>query len=188
MARTELIIAFKNEINKYLGLPYFKNAGKYKNHGSNAYVGKGDAKEIALATIELANKENIKLLDLSTKQIYNFQKKHHLGIDCSGLACHLLTYYGSLINKKVILNPRNTSADMLTSPPLSSRIDPELIESGDLVRQKNGAHVVIIIDKHKDTITYVDSSFANRGVKQGAIKYPDPEFFKDGVFRLNQLI
>jgi len=167
----------KVEIQKYLGLPYFTNKGKFKNSGSNAFVGKGTAKEIALETIDLANQQNIKLIDFSAKDIYNFQKKNHLGIDCSGLACHLLNFYFD-----TDLNPRRTSADMLTSPPLSKKIDDPT--SGDLVRQKNGKHLLFILEKIGDTITYIDSSLKGRGVRVGSFSLLDPKFKHNGFYRL----
>ena len=56
------LVDLKNEITHYIGIPYFSNAGKNKNHSDNVLVGKGNAKEIALKTIELANSENIKFI------------------------------------------------------------------------------------------------------------------------------
>lgn len=161
MVRTKL----KKEVIHYIGIPYFTNLGKYKNHRENVFVGKGTAKEIALKTVELANEQKVKLLNFTPEQIYNFQKKNHLGIDCSGLACHLLNYYFGLN-----LNPRRTSADMLTSPPLSVQIDVSQAATGDLIRQQNGRHVLFILEKVGSTIYYVDSSRAKRGVNFGEIQ------------------
>ncbi len=164
MVRDKLT-SLKQEILKYIGLPYFKNVGKHHNYGENSLVGKGTAKEIALKTIEIANLQNVKLLDLSPEQIYNFQKKNFLGIDCSGLVCNLLNFYFH-----TDLNPRKTSSDMLTLEPLAKTISIEHATTGDLIRQKNGKHVLFIIDKIDDIIYYVDSSLAGRGVRFGEIK------------------
>jgi hypothetical protein len=169
----------KNETTHYLGIPYFSNTGKYKNNGDNVLVGKGTAKEIALKTIEFANAENVKLSELSSDQIYNFQKKHHLGIDCSGLACHLLNFYFN-----THLDVRKTSADMLTSSPLSQKIDIQLATTGDLVRQKNGRHLLFIIEKINNTIYYIDSSLLGRGVHYGQFDLIDKNFPHQGIFRL----
>lgn len=177
MARTKLE-ALRREILKYIGLPYFINRPKVTSN-ENALLGKGNAKEIALKTIEFANEENIKLLDLNPQQIYNFQKKHRLGIDCSGLACHLLNFYLG-----ANLNPRRTSADMLTSAPLSHKIDPENATTGDLIRQKNGHHVLFIIEKIGTKIIYVDSSVKGRGVRYGEFELGDPNFVHQGFYRL----
>lgn len=169
-----------SEIQKYLGIPYFKNTGKHQNHGPNVFVGKGTAHEIALETINLANQNNLRLVDLSAQQIYNFQKKHHLGIDCSGLVCHLLNF---LFNKE--LNPRTTSADMLTSPPLAQQINASQIEIGDLIRQKNGHHVLLVTNIFGDKISYIDSSLLGRGVRLGIANIQDKDFRHEGIFRIN---
>jgi hypothetical protein len=144
----------RDKLNEYLGLPYFSNVGRHKVLSrNNALVGKGSAREIALETIELANLQNIKLLNLTSKQIYNFQKKNHLGIDCSSLVCHLL-------NLKYPI--RKTSANMLTSPPISS---PTLtLKPNDLIRQKNGKHVLLVLSVDNDLVTYIHSSKDTKGV------------------------
>lgn len=171
------LIELKVEIQKYVGIPYFTNKGKARNCGANALVGKGTAKEIALETIDLANRQSLKLLDITARQIYNFQKKNHLGIDCSGLACHLLNFYFD-----TTLDPRKVSADMLTSDPLSQKIDDPT--TGDMIRQKDGKHLLFIIEKIGDTINYVDSSLEGRGVRYGNFSIHDPTFKHDGFYRL----
>ena len=167
----------KNEISLYIGIPYFIN--RHHLAADNIFVGKGTAKEIALETIRLANSENLKLTHLSAGQIYNFQKKHHLGIDCSGLACHLLNFYLG-----AHLNVRKTSADMLTSSPLSSSVTKP--KTGDLVRQKNGHHLLFIIEKNGNIIYYIDSSRLGRGVSYGQFDITDKTFPHQGIFRLKQ--
>ena len=161
----------RDKLGEYLGIPYFSNTAKLK--GDNVTVGKGTAKEIALKTIELANQQNIKLLDLTDQQIYNFQKKNHLGIDCSGLICNLLN----------LDNVRKTSANMLTSPPLSSSVTTPKI--GDLIRQKNGKHVLLIIDIVGDIVHYIHSSREGRGVRLGQFNLTDKTFKHDGFFRIS---
>jgi len=177
MVRTKLDL-LRQEILKYIGLPYHINIPRIIS-SENALVGKGSAKEIALKTIEYANQENIKLVDLTPQQIYNFQKKHHLGIDCSGLICQLLNFYFN-----ANLDPRHTSADMLTSKPLSKKIRPKNIKTADLVRQKDGHHALFIIEKINNKIIYVDSSRSGRGVRYGEFDLDDKNFKYDGIFRL----
>lgn len=172
----------KLEISHYIGIPYFSNVGKHKNNGENVLVGKGTAKEISLKTIEYANLENIKLNSLTALQIYQFQKKHHLGVDCSGLACNLLNFY-----QNADLNVRKTSADMLTSNPLSKIIDVNRATTGDLVRQKNGHHVLFVIEKIGNTIHYVDSSILGKGVKYGNFDITDQLAINQGVYRIKTL-
>jgi len=168
----------KLEVLKYIGIPYHSNVPKIDSP-DNALVGKGNAKEIALKTIELANQNKSKLIDLSPQQIYNFQKKNKIGIDCSGLACHLLNFYFG-----TKLNVRRTSANMLTSPPLSQKITLSKATSGDLIRQKNGHHVLFIIEKIEDKVIYVDSSKKGRGVRYGEFEISDKNFKHNGIYRL----
>lgn len=168
----------KQEILKYIGIPYHKNFPKIISL-DNSLLGKGTAKEIALKTIELANQNNLKILDLSPTQIYNFQKKNKIGIDCSGLACHLLNFY---FDSK--LNVRRTSADMLTSSPLSQKINFKDLRTADLIRQKNGRHVLFVIERIGDKVIYVDSSLKGRGVRYGEFNITDKNFIYNGVFRI----
>lgn len=186
MVRPELINQLKLEISKYIGIPYWKNTLKDGKVVKEGFMGgKGNAKDIALKTVELANQKKIKLLNLSEKEIYNFQKKNKIGIDCSGLVCQLLIFYGQLLNKKIDLNPRKTSANMLTSSPLAKQItDFSQIQIGDLVRQKNGHHVLFVIEKKDNVVLYVDSSRDNRGVHYGQADLTDPNFNNQGIFRL----
>ena len=186
MVRTKLINQLKEEINHYIGLPYSKNILKDGKIIKERFMGgKGNAKEIALQTIDLANQQKIKLLELSPQEIYNFQKKNKIGIDCSGLICQLLIFYGNLINKKIDLNIRRTSANMLTSAPLSKEIkNYKDIQTGDLVRQKNGHHALFIIDCQNDIINYVDSSISGRGVRYGQANLNDKNFDNQGIYRL----
>ncbi|MFA7301045.1 MAG: hypothetical protein WC069_01960 [Candidatus Shapirobacteria bacterium] len=163
-----------DKLNNYLGLPYFINIGRHKVLSkNNALVGKGSAKEIALQTIEFANIQNINLLKLTPKQIYNFQKKNHLGIDCSGLVCHLL---------ELKVDVRKTSANMLTSKPISKKV--KTLKPNDLIRQKDGKHVLLVLNIDKDLITYVHSSVAAKGVVIETKNISDIP--NDGFWRLNQ--
>jgi len=179
MVRTKLE-ELRQEILKYIGIPYHTNIPKIISP-DNALVGKGNAKEIALKTIELANLENIKIVNLTPQQIYNFQKKHHLGIDCSGLVCHLLNFYF-----KTNLNVRQTSADMLTSAPISQKINIKEIKTADLIRQKNGHHLLFVIEKIGNKVIYVDSSRDKRGVRYDEFNITDKNFKHNGAFRISQ--
>lgn len=170
----------KLEISHYLGLPYSKNILKDGKIIKEQFLGgKGNCRQIATETIRIAQKEKIDLTKLSNQEFYNFQKKHHLGIDCSGLVSQLLNFYF-----ETKLNPRKTSANMLTSAPLSQEIKAKEIKTGDLVRQKNGHHVLFIIEKQGNIITYIDSSREGRGVKFGKADTASKKFEHQGFFRL----
>lgn len=154
----------KLEIQSYLGVPYFANSPNRGQGLNNAQVGKGTAKEIALETIHQANLQNIKLLNLTSLQIRNFQKKNYLGIDCSGLAFNLLKFIEPKVETKLKgtdnkTGVRRLSANLLTSPPNSHQIsDYASIQTGDLIRIDNGRHVIFIIEKIDDIIHYIHSS------------------------------
>ncbi|MFA6185151.1 MAG: hypothetical protein WCT51_02305 [Candidatus Shapirobacteria bacterium] len=178
MVRTKLEL--QQEIEKYIGLPYSKNILKDDKIIKEQFLGgKGNCRQIATETIRLAQKQKIDLIQLNNQEFYNFQKKNHIGIDCSGLACQLLNFY---FNSE--LNPRQTSANILTSTPISKEIKPNEIKTGDLIRQKNGHHVLFIIDKQGNTINYVDSSFSGRGVRYGTADLTNKSFIHQGFFRL----
>lgn len=189
MAGTKLTDKLKQEADHYLNLPYMKNIlidGKIIKE--RFLGGKGNWKDIQKETKRLAKSENINLEKLPPKKLYNFQKKHKIGIDCSGLTVQLLTFYGQLLGKNVKLEPRKTSADMLTSSLLSQKItDYDLIQPGDMIRQKNGHHLLFILNKKGKIISYIQSSFEGRGVKYGQVNISDPLFDNQGIFRLNQL-
>ncbi len=176
----------KTEIQKYLGLPYLINRPKSKIFNDITQVGKASAHQLALKTIEIANQQIVKILDLNPKEIYNFQKKNHLGIDCSGLACQLLNYYAEIMGIKFHLPPRTTSADTLTSPPLSSPIDVKNLTTADLIRQKNGNHVVFIIEAKLPHLYCVESSRLGRGVRLIKFVTDNPPPSTNGYFRLNR--
>lgn len=188
MVGSKLTEKIKQEADHYLDLPYMINIlrdGKIIKERFQG--GKGHWKDIEKETQRLAKLEQINLKKLNPRQLYNFQKKHKIGIDCSGLASQLLIYYGKLLGRKITLNPRKTSADNLTSLPLSQKItDFDDIQTGDLIRQKNGHHVLFIIERKGKLINYIDSSFDNRGVKYGQVNLTDPLFDNQGIFRLVQ--
>ncbi len=171
----------KQEISHYLDLPYMRNTLKNGVVTKERFLGgKGNWKEIKKQTNVQAKKEKVNLDKLTRQQLYNFQKKHHIGIDCSGLVSQLLNYYFN-----VHLDPRRTSADILTSTNLSKKIDDfDDIQTGDMVRQKNGHHVLFIIEKQNQTIYYVHSSLTGRGVKYGQADLSDPLFDNQGIYRL----
>jgi len=186
MARSQLINSLLTEAEHYLDLPYMSNRLKDGRIIKERFLGgKGHWQQLQQATQKLAQKQNIELKNLSKQELYNFQKKHQIGIDCSGLATQLLIFYGKLLNKKINLNPRRTSADMLTSAPLSKLIvNPKKVKTGDLVRQKNGHHLLFILKKEGQTIKYIHSSREGRGVKYGQFKLSDKTFPNQGIYRL----
>jgi hypothetical protein len=187
MVRNELVTLLKSEIYKYLGIPYFRNNPKLKSSPLNAFVGKGNFHEIAQATISTAQKQNVDLLKFSNQQIYNFQKKNHIGIDCSGYAYHLLNFLclqsgGQNLDDVLVgtdgkKGVRRVNANLLTSPPNAHEINQYSdIKTGDLIRMDQGRHVIVIIEKKANKIYYTHSSdqTQDRGVHLGVITLTDP--------------
>lgn len=204
MVRNELVTKLKNEILHYIGVPYWKNTLKggvvIKN---GIFGGKGTCEQIAAKTIELGQKQNIDLLKLTPQQIYNFQKKNKLGIDCSGLTSNLLNLILRLEKIEFQINQFKTSAKALTSTPLSVEIkNINEIQTGDMLRFDNGNHVIFVIEKISDVIFCVQSSKKTsfRGVQYTQIEITDPQKPLDqqkwsenypgkfeGIFRLKEL-
>ncbi|HEY4504696.1 MAG TPA: hypothetical protein VJI73_02910 [Candidatus Paceibacterota bacterium] len=70
--------------------PYYNNKHKGVRMGLPALVGKGTPKEIAEEALIYATREKIDLASLDTESKQRFLVDHSLGIDCSGLAYHIL--------------------------------------------------------------------------------------------------
>ena len=147
-------MAWTKLIPHYLGIPYYSNIHHLKSDNI-AVVGKGSYLDIKKAQKEFPDRR--------------------IGIDCSGLVCQILS---------LPYNSRQTNANMLTSAPLSHKIDIKDIRSGDLIRQKNGHHVVLVVSKNNDMIEYIHSSRKTKGVVIENINIHDKNFFKEGVWRL----
>ncbi len=183
------LIQFKEVINHYLGLPYWRNKlkdGKVIQEG--ILGGKGNCRQIATETIKLAQNQNVDITKLTNQEFYNFQKKNHIGVDCSGLAYNLLDEYSQILTEKSIyekvvgidskLGARRISANILTSPINSIPVDSyDDIKTGDLIRMDNGKHVVLVVEKNDNIITYVHSSEKTkiRGVHYGTIEITNPK-------------
>ncbi|HBP51163.1 TPA: hypothetical protein DD455_02415 [Candidatus Shapirobacteria bacterium] len=75
---------------------------------------------------------------------------------------------------------------MLSSAPLSKQIDISDTQTADLIRQKDGHHLLFVIEKIGDKVVYVDSSRKGRGVRYGEFDITDKNFKHNGVFRLNR--
>lgn len=178
MVRNELINQLKENILHYIGLPYWKNKlvdGQIVKAG--IFGGKGTCEQIAAKTIELAQKQKINLLKLTPQQIYNFQKKNKLGIDCSGLTSNLLNLVLKIKGVNFQINPFKTSASMLTNSEFSEKVKGfNQIQTGDIIRLDNGKHVIFIIEKIGNIISYVQASQKTftRGVHYGHIEIINP--------------
>lgn len=175
------------EIKNYLGLPYFANSKDNPNQRLAVQVGKGNWQQIKKYTAALAKKQKINLSKLNPQQLYNFQKKNHIGLDCSGLAYHLSDKLYQLKFKKTIrphligtenkTGPRRISSNLLTSPKNAIPVKSfDQIQTGDLIRSDLGRHVLFVIKKINNKIYYVHSSkkTKQRQVHQDIITIKSP--------------
>jgi len=164
----------KKYIDSYIGLPYWSN--KFEN---GPFGGKGTSAQIRKITQKTKSNKQIDL--------YRFQKKHHIGIDCSGLAYHLLNYWyklhtGKSVKTKIIgtqgkFGPKRVNVHMLTDPRNSIKINNSSdIKTADLIVLDGQKHVLFIIEKTKDKIYYVHSSQKTQktGVHYGTITIINP--------------
>ena len=196
MDRIKLKKNLEQEIAHYLNIPYFINFPKNPHQRLAVQVSKGNWQQVQKYTARLAKKENVKLSALTSRQLYNFQKKHHIGIDCSGLVYHLLDFlyqqsHHQSIRFKLIgaegkTSPRRLSAHLLTSLPNAVPITPDQILPGDLIRSLYGRHVMFVIKKTTKGLKVVDSSRQGRGVRISLIPLPLPP--KSSLHRLKCLI
>src|SRR3989339_1478112 len=88
-----------NVITRYIALPfpnhtitcpYFNNRRVQARASLRVMVGKGTPEEITEETILLALRDHVDLKTLSNDTLTKFLVDHGLGVDCSGLAYHIL--------------------------------------------------------------------------------------------------
>ena len=187
MDRSKLKKLLLAEVNHYLGLPYFINSAKNPHQRLAVQVGKGNWRQI--------EKYTKKLKPDSSQNLYNFQKKNKIGIDCSGLVYHLLdflyqqTHHQSIRSKLIGTDgktgPRRLSANLLTSPPNAISISPDqVVQTGDLIRSQNGHHIMLVVDKTIKGLKVVDCSRRSRGVKISFLSLPLSSSSKTSFHRL----
>lgn len=191
MVRTKLTTAFRAAISKYLGIPYARN--EWQNGvlvKESVFGGKADWTDIEYATKCAAEAEGINYQHLTPDSKLKLQKRHKIGIDCSGLAYHLMDELDRLKGGQGILfkvssvqkisgtyGPRVLSAAELTHPHNAVKVSKyEEIKTGDLIRHHNGTHILIITEYKNQLIKLVHSSKGTvvNGVHYGQIKIVDP--------------
>ena len=168
-----------------MGIPYFINRTGIPNA---PFAGKANYKQINIVTQLAAKSEGFNLSNLSPQDIYRLQKRHHVGIDCSGLVYHLLDFYykqntGKSIRNLIIgtndkIGPRRVNALMFSHPQNSHIIKnyPD-VKTGDLIITNNKKHILFIVEVTKNQISYVHSSqkTATRGVHSGILTITHPQ-------------
>jgi len=184
MARTKLN-NLKKEIKHYIGIPYFINRASVPNA---PFAGKADYKQINLATQLATESEGLNLNNLSPQDIYRLRKRHHIGIDCSGLVYHLLDFYYKQITDKSIQNliigtngktgPRRVNTLMFSDPKNSHPVaNYSQIKTADLIITNQKKHILFVVEVNKNQISYVHSSqkTATKGVHYGTLTITNPQ-------------
>lgn len=182
---------------KHVRIPYVLGFGRLQFWKTS---GKGTPEQIRQEVCAMANREGFDLSTAAEIAITHFMKQHKIGIDCSGLAYHLLDAYcqklhGQSIGHFVLRYPgllgaaektllsyqRQRRINVLTlTAPLNSAPVPKTqdIRTGDLIRMHGELdHVLVVTHVSNDTITYVHSSSKNtrkRGPHYGSITVIDP--------------
>jgi len=183
---------------KIIACPYFINIQKTRA-ALRVFLGKASAEEIIEEVNFTSHKEHLDLKSLSEKEIYQFLSEHNLGIDCSGLASHILqAEYQEKKNlnflKKIKianfwrqpwryltakLRPiENISVRVLADDKNSFLIkDLAEVAPGDMIIRENLRHVYLITKIEKEN---------NQIKKISFVHAPRPEqknYFGPGIFQ-----
>lgn len=129
--------------------------------------GKSDPQTLVKDTEEFAKEQNFDLQKATVAEIREFMEDNQLGTDCSGFTYHLLDFLLKKIGqggmekagfpKASKSNVQILSSDQFTIPVT----DLNQAQSGDLIKlnsEGDGLHIIIIIDRQGDQITYAHSS------------------------------
>lgn len=137
--------------------------------------GKGSASEIRQELIKQIGRLSIDREHLTSEYIRKLAKRNRIGIDCSGFVYRMLDtlihlgYAGSAhVSLGSIFSGgiNKTNARILTSREFSLDIQKvKDVQVGDMIRLKGGHHVVIVVKKTPQTITYAHSSHQTTKIK-----------------------
>lgn len=171
---------------KGIACPYWMNDNKKGIFGP--FGGKGTSSEIVQATHDEAKKFQVNLEELTEQEILNFMKEKRIGVDCSGFAFWMLNAFdlergGNGIGDDIPGSQGNfikarANVKMLTDPNVSESVELNQIKVGDMIRVKEGHHVMVVTgvstDKEVQKIEYSHSSFGN-GVHKEEFTIIDPQ-------------
>ncbi len=158
-----------------INIPYQADRRKY---------GKSDPQTLVSDTIQIAKEQNFDLGKASIEEIRKFMEQNMLGIDCSGIAYHVLDYLLKKSGKRSMLDngfPKAsaTNVAILTSDQFSTPIEMGNTQPGDLIKlnSKKASHILIILETGNNIIYAHSSGITNpTGVHTGQIengKFPD---------------
>ncbi len=177
--------------------PYFINHTNNRG-GLTVMVGKGSPSEIVEETVLIAQKKRFDLDTKTPTEVRAFMKKNYLGIDCSGFVSHILASTNPDILKKLArvnplthpfrffwhnLNPvKNISVKVLTNTKNAERVESiNNIEPGDMIRTRNGKHVLLVTEVKFSEGVVTDISYVHttsfygdaNGIRTGSISVTD---------------
>lgn len=181
-------------VNSYLNLPigvgcacpYFNNKRAKIRGGLSALVGKGTPEDIATEAKIIAIRKKVKLQNMDSDGLKKFLAENSLGVDCSGLAYHLLDTeskamcLGSIAShiktnrgffRKIMYRLRpdmNTNVEVISSPDNSDEITIKDAVAGDVIvilntgPQKTYNHILVIseisnLENENKIIRYIHS-------------------------------
>ena len=138
--------------NLEINTPYLNNRRTGIRAGLRVLIGKGTPDEIIDEARLIALREKIELTNLDTKNLKKFLVDHGLGIDCSGLAYHILaaelrthgTVLGARLKFPFIKNPlrkliarlrpvESAGVRTLAHEKNATRISTNEIQPGDMI-------------------------------------------------------
>jgi hypothetical protein len=142
---------------KKVRCPYHINAKRHKQRmGLRVLIGKGTPREIVQESLIYEKLRGVDFQSMSKTEIREFMVKRHIGVDCSGLAVHVLNKWLNTIGKKsfwkyikfpkiglyrkiaIKLRPvENIPANLLTGDLNTYKISNyNNVKPGDLIRSK----------------------------------------------------
>jgi hypothetical protein len=151
-----------------------------------AFQGKSSPEVIIETATSLANKEQVKLADLSIDEIRKFLEDHKLGIDCSGFVYRMLDFMVKKIFSRALQDATgldhvgNTNVELLTSTDFTVPIENiSDIKPADIIKVhsfEKPPHCMIILEVRGSKILYAHSSLSSTpsGVHTSFITITDP--------------
>lgn len=198
--------------------PYFNNRRTKIRAGLRALIGKGSPEEIVDEAHIIALRKKIDVNSMTKEDLSRFLVDHHIGIDCSGLAYHILDAEcrektGAPLRKylRFSLSPlrrlvlplrtaEQVSVTVLSENENSYPVSQKEARPGDIIvlLSDDYNHVLVVENvEHKNNITILHyvHSFAWRdegryghGVRRGTLKISDENLLGGEWLENNHLV
>ena len=185
---------------RLVATPYYKNSPHEKRFTDPVDAGKGGPHEIIADVHARALMQRVQIDLMNAEDVRNFMISQGVGVDCSGLAAHVLNAYSLEKSGKPIeyrLRPsavsfwrkilfqfrpfQNINVLTLTSPENSVPVALDEIKPGDLMRTRGGKHVLVVSEAEREngkliSFCYVHSSGQfgeDSGAREGKVVITD---------------